>query len=63
MEKARLNQKYVQALARVESYKACINHSHKELMQLQGYVDDGKRILLAAGVAGVAFSALIYFMS
>ena len=63
MEKARLNQKYVQALARVESYKACINHSHKELVQLHGYVDDGKRILLAAGVAGVAWSALVYFLS
>ena len=56
MEKARLNQKYYQAIGMLEA-------TRDKLAKLQGHVDDGKSILLAAGVAGVAFSALIYFMS
>ena len=91
MEKARLNQKYVQALGSLEACKAegwvlacdlnevqgsldkrevdfdraCrLADSYKgSLVELQGYVDDGKHILLAAGIAGVAWSALVYFLS
>jgi hypothetical protein len=55
MEKARLNQKYYQAIGVLEATRS-------DLVRLQGYVEDGKNILLAAGVAGVAFSALVYFM-
>ena len=55
MEKARLNKKYYQAIGMLEATRS-------DLVRLQGYVEDGKNILLAAGVAGVAFSALVYFM-
>jgi len=55
MEKARLNQKYYQAIGVLEATRS-------DLVRLQGHVEDGKNILLAAGVAGVAFSALVYFM-
>lgn len=55
MEKARLNQKYYQSIGVLEATRS-------DLVRLQGHVEDGKNILLAAGVAGVAFSALVYFM-
>ena len=55
MEKARLNQKYCQAIGMLEATRS-------DLVRLEVYVEDGKNILLAAGVAGVAFSALVYFM-
>ena len=70
MEKARLNQKYVQALGSLEAYKSSFRHAsvmadnaRKNLMKLEEHVDDGKRILLAAGIASVAWSALVYFLS
>ena len=56
MEKARLNQKYYQAIGMLEA-------TRDKLAKLQGHVEDGKSILLAAGVAGIAFSALVYILS
>ena len=56
MEKARLNQKYYQSIGMLEA-------TRDKLAKLHGHVEDGKNILLAAGVAGVAFSALVYFLS
>jgi len=58
MEKARLNQKYVQALGSREAYRSGFWNEANKVRQLQK-----KHALLAAGVAGVAWSALVYFLS